>query len=308
MAEPLESDAERARIGFAAAITAYLSWGLLPFYLKAVQSVPAIEILAHRVVWAIPFGALIIAFRGQWGEVWRALTHRRTLLILIATSGLIAINWFVYIYAVVIGQVFQGSLGYYINPLMNVAVGVLFFQERLRSMQGAAVAFAAAGVAYLTFSGGQFPWISLVLAVSFTCYAAIRKQVAIGAMPGLFIETLVLVPVALGYLGWLFGQQSAVFLAGDPGLSVLLTLAGPVTVVPLLMFALAARRLQLTTIGILQFMSPTIQFFIGVYYGEPLTTAHMVCFACIWVAISLFAWDAWSQSRKIQALRAGRLV
>ncbi len=303
-----ETDAERGRTGLVAAITAYLSWGLLPFYLKAVQSVPALEILAHRVAWAIPFGALIIALRGQWGEVKRALTHRRTLLILLGTSGLIAVNWFVYIYAVVIGQVFQGSLGYYINPLMNVAVGVLFFQERLRNLQGAAVLLAAVGVAFLTFSGGQLPWISLVLAVSFTCYAVIRKQIAVGAMPGLFIETLVLVPVALAYLAWLFAQQSAVFLSASPGMSFLLTLAGPVTVVPLLMFAIAARRLQLTTIGILQFMAPTIQFFIGVYYGEVLTMAHIVCFTCIWVAITLFGWDAWAESRKIQELRAGKLV
>ncbi len=308
MAELVETEAERARTGLVAALTAYLSWGLLPFYLKAVDSVPALEILAHRVAWAIPFGALIIALRGQWGEVRRALTDRRTLLILFATSGLIAVNWFVYIYAVVIGQVFQGSLGYYINPLMNVAVGVLFFQERLRSLQGAAVLLAAIGVAYLTFSGGQFPWISLVLAVSFTCYAVIRKQIAVGAMPGLFVETLVLVPVALTYLAWVLADHSAVFLAGSAGMSLLLTLAGPVTVVPLLMFAIAARRLQLTTIGILQFMSPTIQFFIGVYYGEVLTTAHVVCFACIWVAITLFAWDAWAESRRIQELRAGKLV
>ena len=308
MVELSESEAERARTGLAAALTAYLTWGLLPFYLKAVDSVPALEILAHRVAWAIPFGALIIALRGQWGEVRRALTNHRTLLILLATSGLIAVNWLVYIYAVVIGQVFQGSLGYYINPLMNVAVGVLFFQERLRNLQTAAVLFAAIGVAYLTFGGGQLPWISLVLAVSFTAYGVIRKQIAVGALPGLFVETLVLVPVALLYLAWLLADGSAVFLGESTGMSLLLTLAGPLTVVPLLMFAIAARRLQLTTIGILQFIAPTIQFLIGVYYGEVLTSAHIVCFSCIWLAISLFAWDAWTESRRIQELRAGKLV
>ena len=308
LVELSESEAERARTGLAAALTAYLTWGLLPFYLKAVDSVPALEILAHRVAWAIPFGALIIALRGQWGEVRRALTNRRTLLILLATSGLIAVNWLVYIYAVVIGQVFQGSLGYYINPLMNVAVGVLFFQERLRNLQTAAVLFAAIGVAYLTFGGGQLPWISLVLAVSFTAYGVIRKQIAVGALPGLFVETLVLVPVALLYLAWLLADGSAVFLGESTGMSLLLTLAGPLTVVPLLMFAIAARRLQLTTIGILQFIAPTIQFLIGVYYGEVLTSAHVVCFSCIWLAISLFAWDAWTESRRIQELRAGKLV
>ena len=308
MVELSESEAERARTGLAAALTAYLTWGLLPFYLKAVDSVPALEILAHRVAWAIPFGALIIALRGQWGEVRRALTNHRTLLILLATSGLIAVNWLVYIYAVVIGQVFQGSLGYYINPLMNVAVGVLFFQERLRNLQTAAVLFAAIGVAYLTFGGGQLPWISLVLAVSFTAYGVIRKQIAVGALPGLFVETLVLVPVALLYLAWLLADGSAVFLGESTGMSLLLTLAGPLTVVPLLMFAIAARRLQLTTIGILQFIAPTIQFLIGVYYGEVLTSAHVVCFSCIWLAISLFAWDAWTESRRIQELRAGKLV
>ncbi len=298
-----ESPQEQARNGLIAALLAYFTWGLLPIYFKFVQSVPALEILAHRVVWAIPFGALIIFARRQWREVLRALTDRRTLLFLVFSASLIAVNWFLYIVAVQKAQVFQASLGYYINPLMNVVVGVTFLGERLRRVQLAAVSLAAIGVTVLAAGGTQFPWIAMSLAVSFTIYGVIRKQVAVGGMPGLFIETLVLLPFAAVYLAWIMVVGTAVFATGDLGLDVTLILAGPFTVVPLLLFALAARRLQLTTLGILQFIAPTLQFLVGIYYGETLTAAHLICFAFIWTAISLFAWDAWRESRRIQALR-----
>ena len=298
-----ESPQEQARNGLIAGLLAYLSWGLLPIYFKYVESVPALEILAHRVVWAIPFGALIIFARRQWHEVLRALTNRRTLLFLIVSASLIAVNWFLYIVAVQKAQVFQASLGYYINPLMNVVVGVSFLGERLRRVQLTAVLLAAVGVTVLAAGGTQFPWIAMSLAVSFTIYGVIRKQVAVGGMPGLFIETLVLLPFAAVYLAWIVTQTRAVFATGDLGLDFILILAGPLTVIPLLLFALAARRLQLTTVGILQFIAPTLQFLVGVYYGETLSSAHLICFGFIWTAISLFAWDAWRESRRIQALR-----
>jgi len=192
----------------------------------------------------------------------------------------------------------------HINPLTNMLAGVVFFSERLRRRQSAAVLLAAIGVSVLAMSGAAFPWISIALALSFTAYGIIRKRVAVGGMPGLFIETLLLLPFALVYLGWLVTTSGAVFGRGDAATDGLLLLAGPITVVPLLLFALAARRLQLTTIGILQFIAPTLQFVIAVAYGEALTRAHLVCFICIWTAISLFALDAWQQSRRIQALRA----
>ena len=299
-----ESPEEQARNGVIAALCAYLSWGVLPIYFKFVPDVAALEILAHRVVWAIPFGALIVSLRHQWPEVRRAFSDRRTLLFLVLSAVLIAVNWLIYIIAVQINQVTQASLGYYINPLMSVVVGVLFFDERLRRFQLVAVLLAAVGVAVLTFSAAAFPWIAMSLAVTFTIYGVIRKQVRVGGMPGLFIETTVILPIAALYLAYLLVNGSASFGAGDAAMNFTLLLAGPFTVIPLLMFALAARRLQLTTIGIMQFIAPTMQFLIGIYYGETLSLAHKICFAFIWAAIVLFAWDAWRQSRRIQQMRA----
>ena len=301
---PVETPELQARNGLIAGLLAYLLWGLLPIYFKYIESVPALEVLAHRVVWAIPFGALIIVARRQWREVLRALSNRRTFFFLVLSASMIAVNWFLYIVAVQQAQVFQASLGYYVNTLMNVVVGVAFLGERLRRPRLAAVLLAAVGVTVLAASASDFPWIAMALAVSFTIYGVIRKQVAVGGMPGLFIETLVLVPLAAIYLGWIVAGQTAVFGAVGRGMDFALILAGPFTVVPLLLFALAARRLQLTTIGIMQFMAPTLQFLVGLYYGEQLTTAHVICFSCIWVAISVFVWDAWRESRRIQALRA----
>jgi chloramphenicol-sensitive protein RarD len=299
-----ESREEQARNGLVAALFAYLLWGLLPIYFKFVAQVSALEVLAHRVVWAIPFGAIIIFARHQWPEVLRALRDRRTFLFLVLSASLIAVNWFVYILAVQMEQIFQASLGYYINPLFNVVAGVVFFSERLRRNQLIAVVLAAVGVSVLTFSGGSFPWIAIALAISFTVYAVIRKQVRVGGMPGLFIETGVVLPFAAAYLGWLMFNHASAFRGGDLSLDLTLLLAGPFTVVPLLLFALAARRLQLTTVSMMQFIAPSLHFCVGVYYGEALSMAHMICFACIWTAISLFAWDAWRESRRILALRA----
>ena len=267
-------------------------------YFKVVQAVPPTEVLAHRIVWALPFGALIIGMRGQWPEVRDILRNRRVLGLLALSSGLIAVNWLVYIVAVQSDNVFQASLGYYINPLINVVVGVLLFSERLHRLQIWAVILAAVGVGVLAAGSDSFPWISLTLAATFTCYGVIRKAVAVGGMPGLFIETSFLVPAGLLYLGWLTVAGTAVFASAGPGLNILLILAGPFTVVPLLLFALAARRLDLSTIGMLQFIAPTLQFGVGVLYGEVLTPAHAFCFFCIWIAISLFVWDAWRRRER----------
>lgn len=302
-----EPEAERGRNGITAALTAYLLWGVMPVYFKLVASVAALEVLAHRIVWAVPFGALIILARRQWPEVRRAASSPRVLGFLALSSALIAVNWLIYIHAVQQEQIFQASLGYYINPLFNVVVGVLLFRERLRRLQVAAAMLAAIGVAILAVSGATVPWIALALAFSFTIYGVIRKQVVVGGMPGLFIETLFLAPVGLLYLLWLVQSGGAAFLASSSALDGLLLLAGPFTVVPLLMFALAARRLHLSTIGMMQFMAPSLQFLIGVLYGEELTTAHLVCFTCIWIAITLFLGDAWRRSRQLRASAIGRI-
>jgi chloramphenicol-sensitive protein RarD len=274
----------------------------LPIYFKLVESVSSTEVLLHRIIWAIPFGALIVHSRRQWPEVAKALRHRQMLLWLTLTAVLIAVNWYVYIVAIQTDRIFQASLGYYINPLIFVIAGVFLFGEKLRGMQTAAVVLAAIGVLVLTFSGGEFPVISLFLGTSFTIYGVVRKRVVIGAMPGLFIETLVLMPIALIWLGWMFANGHSEFGYAGPGITGLLLLAGPITVVPLLMFAIAAKRLSLTTVGFMQFLAPTMQFATGVYYGEVLTLPRLICFACIWIAVVLFSIDAVSkqgQSREL---------
>lgn len=285
------------REGLLTALIAYSLWGVLPIYFKLVETVPATEVLAHRVIWAVAFGLPIVLGRRQWPEVARALRAGRTLGLLALAALLIAVNWLVYIWAVQNDLIFQASLGYYINPLMYVLVAVIFFSERLRRLQTVAVLLATLGVAVLTISGGEFPLIALTLATSFTIYGTIRARVAIGGMPGLFVETLVLLPAAGVYLIWLASRDLAVFAAGDWAMSGMLLLAGPFTVLPLLCFALAARRLRLSTIGVLQFVAPTLQFLVGLAYGEVLTGPHIVCFTLIWVAVTLFSWDGWRQSR-----------
>lgn len=287
-----------ARDGIISALIAYLMWGFLPLYFILVKDVPSLEVLVHRVIWAVPFGAVIIYMRRQWREVRGALTHPQMLFYLSVSALLIAGNWLVYIWAVQKDQIFQASLGYYINPLLFAVVGVFLLGEKLRTPQIVAVSLAALGVTVLTVSGGELPAIALFLGVTFTIYGVIRKKVVIGGMPGLFIETLVLLPFAAAYLAFLLWQGEAVFASNGVAGTAILVVAGPITVVPLLFFALAARRLNLSTVGMMQFIAPTIQFLIGVVYGEQLTTAHLVCFGCIWTAVILFSWDAWQSSRR----------
>lgn len=286
------------RNGVIAGLICYLLWGVFPVYFKWVQTVAASEVLMHRIIWAVPFGALIIYLRRQWPDVRRALTHRVMLAWLALSAVLIALNWYIYIYAVQTEQIFQASLGYYINPLIFVLAGMVFFDERLRRLQAVAVVLAAIGVLILTISGGEFPGIALSLGTLFAAYGVIRKRIVIGAMPGLFVETLVLAPLAIVWLGWMVQAGQASFGQQGPGMVALLLLAGPVTVVPLLLFAIAARRLTLTSIGFMQFLAPTLQFCVGLYYGEQLTAPRMICFGFIWAAVVLFSMDALRSSRR----------
>ncbi|MGB6229762.1 MAG: EamA family transporter RarD [Litorimonas sp.] len=286
-----------SRAGLLSGLSAYLMWGLFPIYFVATKAVPAVEILSHRIVWSLPVGLLILIFRRQIGDVWRAIRTPLTLGLLTLASVSLAANWGVYIYAIQIEQIFQGSLGYYINPLLYVLVAVLFFGERLSRLQGLAIALACLGVLVLTVYGGQFPVISLFLACSFTVYGVLRKLIDVGAMPGLFIEVLVLILPAVAYLLWLSHRGEMVF-GTDPTLNWLLLAAGPITVLPLLAFAFAARRIRLSTLGVLQFIGPTLQFICGVYYGEPFTRAHAICFTLIWIGVAIFALD------RVRAARA----
>jgi len=293
-----DGNSDESRSGLIAGLIAYSLWGVFPVYFKIVQDVALLEVLVHRIIWAVPFGALILEVRHQWPEVRLAFRHRTMLLWLIASAVCITLNWTIYIWAVQNGRIFESSLGYYINPLMYVLVGVWLFGETLSSLQIAAVVFAFIGVTVLTISGGEFPWVALSLAALFTAYGVIRKRVVIGAMPGLFVETTVLLPLALGYLFWLFLVGQSAFVTQGASMQGLLVLAGPVTVMPLLLFAVAARRLTMTTIGFMQFLAPTLQFLTGIYYGEQLTTAHWICFSLIWIAVLLFSTDAVRSANK----------
>ncbi|WP_427451324.1 EamA family transporter RarD [Litorimonas sp. WD9-15] len=293
-----QPETNEGRAGLIAGLTAYTIWGLFPIYFVATKHVPALEILAHRIVWSLPFGLLILLFRKQIAETIKALVTPKTVILLAIAAIALAINWGVYIWAIQQEQIFQGSLGYYINPLLYVLVGVLFFKEKLSALQGLAITFACIGVAILTFKGGVFPAISLILAVTFTTYGVLRKYIVVGAMPGLFIEVTVLLLPAIGTLYYLSQQNGLAWNNAGLETDILLVLAGPLTVLPLLAFAFAARRIKLSTLGILQYLGPTMQFGCALYFGEPFTLAHALCFGFIWLGVGVFAYDAIRSSRR----------
>lgn len=288
---PLSTPQDQSRSAFFTGLMAYVMWGFFPIYFKLTEEASALEILAHRVFWSVPFALLIILARRQIAELIRAFVTPKIIGLLTLSSFFIAINWGLYIWAIQQDFILQASLGYYINPLLYVIVGVAAFGETLKRAQIFAVALAACGVAVLTFYGGQFPWISLILAASFTAYGVIRKQVDVGSVPGLMIETLLLLLPAILYLHYMRGQGTLIFGSGAD-ITALLILAGPLTVLPLVAFAIAARKLRLSTLGILQYVAPTLQFMCGLYYGEAFTTAHAICFACIWAAVAIFSYNA----------------
>jgi chloramphenicol-sensitive protein RarD len=267
---------------------AYALWGVLPLYFKALVHVGSTEIVAHRILWSLIFlGALATAWK-RWPRIRAALMNPKVALTLLLTAVLIGINWLVYIYAVVSGHVLEGSLGYYLNPLVNVLLGVFLLKEKLSLLQKAAVLLAGSGVAILAFGAGDAIWISLTLAASFAVYGFLRKVAPVDSLEGLWIETLFLAPLAFGWVLWLTGSGHGAFL--DSGLTdLLLILGGALTAIPLLLFTAAAKRLPYSTLGFLQYVAPSLQFLLAVLvFGEPLTTAHLVCFAAIWTALAIF--------------------
>ena len=290
------------RVGVAAGLVAYTLWGVFPIYFKLVEAAPPFEVLIHRIVWAVPFGAAILYFRRQWPDVRIALSSTSTLYWLALAAACISVNWLIYVWAIHNERILETSLGYFINPLMYVAVGVFAFGERLNRLQLTSVVLATIGVSFMTFVGGEFPWVALSLAALFTTYGVIRKQVAVGAMPGLFIETTLLFPFAAAYLVWIYVAGQAVIGGPDTSITVLLLLAGPITVLPLWMFAIAARKLTLTVVGFMQFIGPSLQFMTGIYYGETLTFADAVCFGLIWLAIAVFVADAIKKKPRVAGL------
>ena len=285
-------------LGHLSALSAYLIWGVLPIYWKQLDHVPAREILSHRVLWGFVLLLLFNIFSRR-KDYFRLLKDRKTRQRVYITSALIATNWLIFIFAVVSGHIVDASLGYFINPLVNILLGILFLRERLRPWQVLAVFFAAAGTLNLTVNYGSLPWISLTLAFSFGFYGLIRKTVLIESVNGLFIETSLLFPFAVGYLFYLGVKGAGAFGGLDWHTTTLLFLAGLVTSLPLVWFTSAARRLQFTTIGTVQYISPSLQFILAVlYYREPFDSATLITFAFIWIGLAIFIADSFSLQRR----------
>jgi chloramphenicol-sensitive protein RarD len=288
--------------GILAGIGAYLLWGLFPIYWRWLEQDPAIEILAHRMVWSLVFMAIILTIRKEWSWLGKALRNRRTVAIYTLAAILLALNWYTYIWAVNAGYVVEASLGYFINPLVNFLLGVIFLGERLRVGQVAAVLLAGAGVVYLTVSYGSLPWISLALAFTFGMYGLIKKTAPLESMHGFSLETLVLFLPALGYL--IYREANGIGAFGHQGslITALLALAGPVTSIPLLMFGYSARKIPLSMLGFIQYITPTLQFLLGVFvYFEPFPQARLVGFCIIWLALLVYSLEGVLYSRRQKA-------
>jgi chloramphenicol-sensitive protein RarD len=276
------------RTGFALGLLAYALWGVLPIYFKLLAGVPAFDIVAHRVLWSLPFLALLVALSRGWPKLRAAAGVRRTLGILIVTALLIGGNWLLYVYAVTSGHILAASFGYYLNPLANVLLGRFVLHERLNRLQWTAVIIAAAGISVLAAGALGQLWISLTLCVTFALYGLLRKIVPADAVTGLAIETAILFPLALLWLGAEAYRSQPVLGTTDTE-TAMLVLAGIVSTTPLLLFTAAAKRLAYSTLGMLQFIAPTLQFLIAVLiYGEPFTTAHAIAFPAIWAALVLY--------------------
>ena len=289
-AEPGTSRSAQTRFdrGFAYGLGAYALWGVMPIYFKAISHVSAVDIVAHRVLWSLPFLALIVTLARGWDRLRAVLASRKTMLMLSATATLIAVNWLLFVYSVTSGHILAASLGYYLNPLINVVLGRFVLKERLTRLQWAAVTIAAAGTAVLALGAIGQLWISLTLGITFALYGLLRKVVDADAVTGLSVETGMLFPLALGWLVYRTIAGAAIF--GTTGLDAgLLTLAGIATTGPLVLFTAAARRLAYSTLGMLQFIAPTLQFLLAVFfYGEHFTLTHAIAFAAIWLALMLY--------------------
>ena len=290
--------------GLTAAVGAYVIWGFLPLYLILVKSVPPFEFVGWRIIWTLPLCLVIVAFRRQIGETSVALRNPRVIFWLVLSATLIGINWVVYVWAIQNGQVYAASLGYYINPLLNVLLGTMLLGEKLTRAQWTAVGLAGIGVLLLVGGALTTLWISLTLAISFGTYGLVRKRVPVGAVPGLTIESALLLIPSFAVIGWYAADAGSSFTVSVP-LSLAIMLGGVLTAVPLLLFAIAARRLPYSMLGFVQFLAPSIVFVLGLtVFGEELKWAQAACFACIWTAAAIFVWDLVSRSRA--ASRAAR--
>ncbi len=307
-----EAKASTEHSGLSYGLGAYLMWGLVPLYWPLLAAASALEILAHRIVWSLFLAALLLLVtrRRNW---WRSVAQPRTLGLLTAAAAVIAVNWGVYIWAVNHGHVVEAALGYYINPILSVLLGVIILHERLSSVQWVAVGLAAAAVLVLAVAHGQPPWIALILSFSFATYGLLKKRINCGALETLTVESAVLTPLALGYLIWLQGTGALVFAHHGTGQALLLASSGLVTLAPLLLFTAAATRLSLSTLGLLQYLTPTAQFLLGVYYfGEAMSPTRWLGFGLVWVALLLLTFTglrgAVHRRRDLQTFQAAEPI
>ena len=299
MTQPQSSDGD-SRSGLIAGLICYSLWGFLPlyFHLLGGMGVGVWEMIGERLVWAFPWALGLVLLSGQWPQVKAVARQPRTMSLLAASTLAILTNWIIYVAAVASGHIIEAALGYYINPLLNMAVGAIFFHERMSLEGKIAIGLATLGVVVQAVALGRLPLISLGLAVSFCAYGVLRKQVKADAQTGLFVECAYLAPLGLGYVFWL--QKSGQgHLFTSPAHAGMMMLAGPATVVPLALFSWAARRLPLTAVGFLQFIAPTIGFIIGVAVGEPLTPMRILSFAFIWAGVAVFGYGAWRRTRLV---------
>jgi chloramphenicol-sensitive protein RarD len=285
--------------GLAASISAFLIWGFLPLYLKVLEMVPVLQFTAHRLAWGFLFGFGWLLVRGEAYQMLRALGDPQTRGKLCITAALIGINWWIFMWGTANHHVVEVSLGYFIAPLLNVALGVVVFRERLNRAQTVAVMIAAAGVIYLTWSAGRPPWLSIWLALSFGLYGLVRKVAKVEALPGFAGETLLLFPFAAGYILWCELSSQGVMTELGLGLNTVLLLGGPITAIPLVLFAVGARRIPLSTVGLLQYIAPTMQLLTAVFiFHEPFSSARILGFSMIWTALAIYGIDGLLAGRR----------
>ncbi|MBK6324183.1 MAG: EamA family transporter RarD [Burkholderiales bacterium] len=292
------------QIGAVYAALAYTLWGLFPLFFKRLAAVGPLEVVMHRTVWSLVFVVLVLLVRRRWAWLGAVLRKPRVVGIFALSATLLASNWLVYIWAVNNDHVLDASLGYFILPLMNVALGYVFLHERPRAGQWMAFAVACAGVLWLSWQGGRVPWVALTLAITFALYGLLRKVAPLGALEGLTLETLVLAPAALVAMGWMAWHGQGALVAQDHTSLAWLMLSGPVTALPLLLFAAGARRIPLSMMGVLQYISPSILVLLGVWlYDEPFAGPRVMGFVLIWIALALYTAEGWRHARRAPSLR-----
>lgn len=284
-----------ARVGLIHGVVAYALWGVVAAYWKLLRHVPPLELIAHRAIWGLIAFAIIAAVAGQLAAVRAALRDPRTLLVMFVSATALAINWSIFVWATITGHLLDASLGYFINPLVSIALGTIVLRERLSKLQWAAIALAASGVAVLAWSAGELPWIAFALAGSWGTYGLVRKLAKVDAIVGSTVETVLIVPIAIGYL---ITQHGGALVTEGAGTIALLVCAGGVTAIPLVFFTSAARKLPLSTVGFLQYLTPTGQFLLAVLvFGEPLAHEKLIAFAFIWAGLGVFTLDLWRKRR-----------